>query len=37
MKKGNSGVQTIRFLDIKSDLLRQRFFANDAGGQDSFE
>ena len=37
MKKGNSGVQTIRFLDIKSDLLRHRVFANDAGGQNFFE
>ena len=31
------GVHFIRFPDIKSDLLRQRFFANDAGGQNIFE
>lgn len=31
------GVHLIRFLDIKSDLLRQRFFANDARGQNFFE
>ena len=33
----NGGVHLIRFLEIKSDLLRQRFFANDAGGQNHFE
>ena len=32
-----SPVHFIRFLDIKSDLLRHQFFANDAGGQDFFE
>ncbi len=30
-------ILSIRFLDIKPDLLRHRVFANDAGGQDFFE